>query len=207
MARELPTPAALSTRAMGECVTDHRSSWVRSVAVEGTSAFVKTYDYATWHDRLRNWGKWTAPWRRSRAARECAAFRWLAGKGFPTPGTYACFEWRTLGFLRRATLVTARAPGTPADRLLAEGKDAGRRALTERIARFVRELHVLGFRDRNLDLRNLIVADDGITNIDSPRHRIVAAGRTDDALARADWQRLLPQFPAELRDLARAAAG
>lgn len=196
MARELPPPGDLSARTTGECVTDHRSSWVRRVAAGGTTLFVKTYEYKGWRDRSGNWGKWTAPWRRSRAARECAAFGWLSRHGFPTPGEYACFEWRSFGFVRQATLVTTAAPGLPADRMLEGALEAEREALAATIARYVRRLHELGFRDRNLDLRNLIVDGDRITNIDSPRHRIVRAGATDDALAAADWQRLLPQLDA-----------
>ncbi|MFN3241421.1 MAG: lipopolysaccharide kinase InaA family protein [Planctomycetota bacterium] len=176
------------------------------MAAGRTRLFVKTYDYPGWRDRTGNWGKWTAPWRRSRAARECAAFRWLARHGFPTPGEYACFEWRTLGFVRRASLVTTAVAGTPADRWLAAADEPERRRLAARIGRFVRDLHERGFRDRNLDLRNLIVDGDRITKIDSPRHRVVAVGNPDDARAEADWQRLLPQFDADLRALVRPPA-
>ena len=61
-------------------------------------------------------------------------------------------------------------------------------------------MHDLGFRDRNLDLRNLLLADDrsslAIAKIDSPRHRLVRIGEPNDRLARADWTRLLPQLDA-----------
>ena len=193
-ARNLPDPEHLSARDTGESVVEHRSSRVRRVAAGDTSVFVKTYDYLSWRDRAGNWGKWTAPWRPSRARRECAAFGWFARNGFAAPAAYACFEWRTAGWLRRAVLVTAALPGLAADQKLAQSAEPARVELAERIGRLVRALHDAGFRDRNLDLRNLIVADDRIAKIDSPRHRIVPPGRRDDRLARADWQRLAPQL-------------
>jgi hypothetical protein len=45
-----------------------------------------------------------------------------------------------------------------------------------------------------------LLADDrsnlAIAKIDSPRHRLVPPGATNDRLARADWMRLLPQLEA-----------
>ncbi len=103
-----------------------------------------------------------------------------------------------MGLLARATLVTTAFDGTPADQLLAQLNPGERRELAQAIGRLVGRLHSLGFRDRNLDLRNLLVARDGATfvvaKIDSPRFRLRAAGRTGDDLARADWARLLPQL-------------
>ena len=78
--------------------------------------------------------------------------------------------------------------------------------MAQRVEHFVHDLHRAGFRDRNLDLRNLIVDGDAVCNIDSPRHRVVAPGRCEDALARADWQRLLPQLAALGVDGEAAAA-
>jgi hypothetical protein len=75
-----------------------------------------------------------------------------------------------------------------------------RRALANAIRRLLRELHNLGFRDRNFDLRNLLVQRTPtgwhIAKIDSPRHRLVRPGTTGDRLAAADWRRLEPQLAA-----------
>lgn len=66
------------------------------------------------------------------------------------------------------------------------------------IGRFVYRLHELGFRDRNLDLRNLLLLRTAaawqVTKIDSPRFVLRPPSRDEDALSRADWQRLAPQL-------------
>ena len=206
LASALPPSDVLSRRSTGVAVTDNRSSWVRRLDAGSQVIYCKTYAYDSWRDRIGNWMKWTGPWRPSRARRECAALTWLARHDFPTPRQYACFEARRFGLLHRATLVSAAAPGTPADQLLASATPPRRRAIAQQLGRFVRELHRAGFRDRNLDLRNLIVDGEAICNIDSPRHRIVAPDRGDDALAAADWQRLRPQLAAlGVGDAAEAA--
>ena len=181
-------------RSAGTPVVDQRSSWVRRHRTSAGEFYVKVYQYDSWGNRLRNWGKWTAPWRPSRAQRECAAFAWLAANGFSSPAHFACFERRQAGFLACAAVATSSIPGISADRLLADSGPDQRARTARDIGAFVRRLHRAGFRDRNLDLRNLIVDGDRITKIDSPRHRIVRPGRRDDALARADWARLLPQL-------------
>lgn len=203
----MPPWPELSSRDLGITVTDQRSSWVRKLRTKSGVWYFKTYCYEDPGARLANWAKWTAPWRRSRAARECAAYSWLSAQGFPAPGHYACVESRSAGFLNRATLISAEVPGAPADQLLARCDASERDRIASRIGEFVRALHRTGFRDRNLDLRNLIVDRDQIFNVDSPRHRIVAARRSDDALARADWRRLLPQLAAYGVRAAAADAG
>ena len=188
----------LSARGIGETVTNHRSSWVGKLAIDRIDIYVKTYEYTAWRDRLRNWGKWTAPGRASRAGRECEALQWLTANNFPTARPLACLEWRECGFLARASLVTAAFAGEPADQNLAAAPQARRREVAAAIGGFVARLHAAGFRDRNLDLRNLLVqqSPDQITiaKIDSPRFRLVKAGRRGDKLADDDWQRLLPQL-------------
>ena len=190
----MPPWPELASRDLGITVTDQRSSWVRKIRAGSNVWYFKTYCYEDPIERFANWAKWTAPWRRSRPARECAAYSWLDEHGFPAPRNYACLESRSAGFLKRATLISAEVPGAPADQLLARCGASERGRIAVRIGDFVRALHRTGFRDRNLDLRNLIVDRDQIFNVDSPRHRIVAARRRDDALARADWRRLLPQL-------------
>lgn len=183
---------------MGESVVDHRSSWVRKVATSRGEFYVKTYEYVGWGDRLRNWGKWTAPWRSSRAARECAALLWMRQHNLAAPQPLACFESRRFGFLTRAIVLTEAFAGQRCDYLLAEATPEQRLRLTAAIKDWVHAAHRLGFRDRNLDLRNLIArdADDRITiaKIDSPRFRLITPGEPTDRLAQADWQRLLPQL-------------
>ena len=110
------------------------------------------------------------------------------------------FEWRRLGFLVRATLVTAAFDGVDAATLLPTLTPPQRCEVAACIGVFVASLHAAGFRDGNLDLRNLLVGRRGngwrITKIDSPRCRLVPAGTHTDRLARADWNRLLPQLHA-----------
>lgn len=183
-------------RDVGADVVSRRSSWVRRLRTDAGTFYLKCYEYSSWGDRIQNWAKWTAPWRKSRAARECEAFAWLAERGFPAPAHFACLERRRAGFLVGATILTSAAPGFSADRLLESATPEQRTQTARAIGRFVRALHLAGFRDRNLDLRNLIVAGERIVKIDSPRHRIVPPETAEDALARADWARLLPQLAA-----------
>ena len=105
-------------------------------------------------------------------------------------------ENRVAGFVRRATILTSAVAGRTAEDLLRGSEERTRLATARAIGHFVRALHRAGFRDRNLDLRNLIVDGDRVTKIDSPRHRLVKPGDHDDAMRRADWDRLLPQLAA-----------
>jgi hypothetical protein len=130
--------------------------------------------------------------------REFDALAWLQANGFPGPRPLAALVWRRFGFVTRACLVTTSFGDGPADAILPGLDPAARQQLAAAIAAFVRELHRRGFRDRNLDLRNLLVARDAngwrIAKIDSPRHVLRPPGVADDALARADWARLGPQL-------------
>ena len=143
--------------------------------------------------------------------REFDALAWLQDHGFAGPTPLVALVWRRLGFVVRATLVTTAWPGTQADLVLAASAAPERNAVAESIGTLVGTLHALGFRDRNLDLRNLLVH--GTPNgwvtakIDSPRWQLRPAGRRDDALVRADWARLSPQLAAYgVEAIARAAA-
>jgi len=186
-------PENLSDRRRGEVVTDHRSSWVRRM-LDGTSTFyVKTYDYPTRRDRLRGAFR-TTFLASSRAVREWQALAWLRTHGFPGPKPCGALELRRHGWLRRAVLVTESYPGEPMDSLLPTLPGADRDRLLTALEEFVARLHAAGFRDRNLDLRNLLArtTERGweLTVIDSPRHRLVAAGPAHDRAACADWNRL-----------------
>ena len=86
------------------------------------------------------------------------ALRWLGEHRFPAPPVLAVAEERQLGFVRRAVLVTATWPGIALDRLLPTLPELDRRRLAEAVGAFVAALHLAGFRDGNLDLRNLLAA-------------------------------------------------
>ena len=187
-------------RGEGLPVTDHRTSWVREVRIGGSRFFVKIYEYDTWGSRLRDLAHRTGPWARSRAAAEFDALTWIRRHGLPAPEPILAGEARRCGFLVRAVLVTAAFAGEPVPAWLARLDPAERRALARAVGELVGRLHRLGFRDRNLDLRNLVVhcshGEWAIAKIDSPRHRLVPPGRPTDSLAREDWARLLPQLEA-----------
>jgi hypothetical protein len=126
------------------------------------------------------------------------------------PEPLAVLEVRRLGFLVQATLVTTAFAGEPTDQLMLRLERADREQLAFAIGKFVRKLHGLGFRDRNLDLRNLlgqrVSGGWSLAKIDSPRHVLKTPGSDLDALARADWARLLPQLERfGLAEIARAA--
>lgn len=202
-------------RGEGLPVTDHRTSWVREVRIGGSRFFVKIYEYDTWGSRLRDLAHRTGPWARSRAAAEFDALTWIRRHGLPAPEPILAGEARRCGFLVRAVLVTAAFAGEPVPAWLARLDPAERRALARAVGELVGRLHRLGFRDRNLDLRNLLARRevDGtwtVAKIDSPRHRLRAPGHVD-RLLRADWDRLLPQLArfgvdAEARAAADASA-
>ncbi|MFY9343738.1 MAG: lipopolysaccharide kinase InaA family protein [Planctomycetota bacterium] len=207
----LPEPEALTSPAQGDPVVRHRSSWVRRLSTSRGAVYVKTYDYASWVSRLRDFGTRTGPWGRVRAVAEFEALTWLRDHDFAAPSPVAALVWRRCGFVRRAALVTTAFPGAPASEVLPAATAAERIRVAEAIGTLVGRLHALGFRDRNLDLRNLLVdaAADGprIAKIDSPRFVLRARGNADDALARADWERLGPQLAAfGVLEVARAAA-
>lgn len=197
---DLPAADAIWRRDGGDVVTDHRSSWVRLVATPRGFCFVKTYEYESWISRLRDFGRRTAPWATPRAAREFDALVWLRAHDFAAPAPLATLVWRRCGFVARATLVTTAFPGTAADAMLPTLPTPERMVAARAIGAFVHRLHRLGFRDRNLDLRNLLLAatDGGyrVAKIDSGRFRLVRAGAAHDALAREDWRRLAPQLEA-----------
>ncbi len=190
----LDSLGALSSRQLGEVVTDHRTSWVRRTVVDTTHIFIKTYDYPSAGDRARGWLRttWLAP---SRAAREWDALTWLRDRGFAAPPPWGAIEWRRLGVLRRAVVVTEADLGEPLARRLPAMPPDEREAVLAALVRFVEELHRAGFRDRNLDLRNLLAhrlpgGDYAIAKIDSPRYRLRPPGPAHDRLAREDWARL-----------------
>lgn len=204
----------LGERTFGTSIVDHRSSWVRRGTILSSPYFIKTYDYPAARDRWRGWLRNTGPLTRSRAAREFDAMAWLRAHQVPTAAPIAVLETRRFGLLRRAILVTAAFPGTAADTLLPTLAPAEQVDLARAIGRLVGILHRLGFRDGNLDLRNLIVQrhDDGwcVAKIDSPRFRLCRPGPTEDRWTRRDWARLSPQLQryglaAVVREAAAAA--
>jgi hypothetical protein len=193
--------ASFARRDRGEPIVDHRTSFVRRHRLGALDVFAKTYEYATWRSRWHGILRYTSPFRPSRAAREFDAAAWLRAHGLASAEPLLAFEHRRLGLLARATLVTAAFPGKPVDAILARLAPVERPPLAEAVAAFVARAHALGFRDRNLDLRNLLAHRTPagawqVAKIDSPRYRLRRPGAADDALARADWARLLPQLAA-----------
>jgi len=202
----------LGERQFGEIVTDGRSSWVRKALCPVGEIYVKTYEYSTWVDRLRPTWRSTGPWRRSRAAAEFDALAWMQGHQIPSARPLAVWEQRQCGWLCRAMLLTAAWPGQPLATWLEKLTVAEARPLAAAVGSAVARLHTLGFRDRNLDARNLLAAsgphgDWLVAKIDSPRHFLRQPGPPADRAAAADWRRLLPQIqPPELRKVALASA-
>jgi len=197
---ELPSLDELARRDNGVAVVDGRTSFVRRHATPSGDVFVKVYEYVTWASRLRGCARRTAPWATPRPVREFDALQWLRQHGFHAPAPLLAAARRRLGFVAHAVLVTAAWPGQPASAVLPTLPVVERNALANAIRQLLSELHELGFRDRNFDLRNLLVQRTPtgwhIAKIDSPRHRFVRPGTTGDRLAAADWRRLEPQLAA-----------
>ncbi|MBK8976432.1 MAG: hypothetical protein IPM29_10945 [Planctomycetes bacterium] len=189
-----PAPEALSDPALGTPIATAPTTWTRRLEAGGRTVYLKTYDYPSARDRLRGALRttWLAP---SRAAREWDALCWLRAHGFDSAEPLGVGEWRgRAGWLRRALLVTAAWPGEPLTTVL-PGLPAEERAeLLVALDRWVTALHAAGFRDRNLDPRNILVRRDAerlrFAKIDSPRHRLRGAGSRCDRLVRADRDRL-----------------
>ena len=211
----LSTAASLADPTLGHPVTAARSSWVRRTESGASSYFIKVYSYSGIGSQLRGAARNTGPCTHSRALREARALLWLTQQGFPGPRPVVVLEARRWKLLTMAVLVTVAWPGENLDRLLPQLAPARRLQLAKELGQLVANLHRRGFRDRNLDLRNVLARERPdqsfeLCKIDSGRFRIVAAGAHEDALARADWDRLLPQLEpfglaAVVRDAARAA--
>lgn len=188
----------LADPGLGTPVRRSRTSWVIRVNCQSEEVYVKTYDYPGLGDRVRGLLRNTAPWNRSRARREAEAAQWLAAHGFAAAEVRGWVEFRRFGLLCRAILATRTFPGRPLDEVLPLAEPRQRAAIAAEVGTFVARVHRLGFRDRNLDLRNLLLAEEGdrlrLCKIDSPRHRLVRPGPPTDELAAADWARLLPQL-------------
>lgn len=192
---------SLTNRAAGDVVTDARSSWVRSRRIGPKNVYVKTYDYSSPSDRRRGWGRttWLA---RSRARREWDALRWFVQHGFHsvTPLLVAELRTRKLRVLHRACIVTEAWGDGSLDALLPTLDADSRIRVLEAVGQQVHAWHAAGWRDRNLDPRNLLV--DGLENesatdelrvakIDSPRFRLAKpTPRPADTASRHDWERL-----------------
>ena len=185
---------SFSSRSLGKVVRDARSSWVRRLEIGSNTYYLKTYDYPNLRARCRGWFRNTA-FAESRPEREWRALQWLGEQGFPAPIPCAVFESRISTGLRRSTLVTESWPGVSLDLVLPDLSEAERIDLVGATCRQVQRMHALGFRDRNLDLRNLLARRDAagawiIAKIDSPRFCLVASGEPEDRLVREDWRRL-----------------
>ncbi len=192
-----PSLAALAAGAQGEEVTRSRSSWVYRFRFGATDCHGKTYVYPSARDRVRGWFRNTlfAP---SRARREAEAARWLLGHGFVAPRPLLVAEQRRFRGLRVAVLVTATLDGERLDQALASGTPTDRAHRLVALAAWVDALHAAGFRDRNLDLRNILLLPGPhprFAKLDSPRF-VVVESKGPDALSRADIARLTASLAA-----------
>lgn len=189
--------AALAQGGEGERVAGSRSSWVVRMRRGAIDCHVKTYVYPGLRDRARGWFRNTllAP---SRAEREAAAAHWLLAHGFAAARPLVLAEQRGFSGLRIAVVATETVTGERLDRWLATVDDGRRRDVLRALAAWIEELHGAGFRDRNLDLRNLILLPGDrprFAKLDSPRF-VIARSKGPDALSRADVGRLTASLAA-----------
>lgn len=184
---------ALADAGAGSLVQCHRTSWVQIVPWDAGIAYCKTYVYPTGRDRRRGWLRTTCL-ARSRARREAEALLWLRCHGFLAPRALAVAEARRFGVLHAAVILTEAVDASPLSRCLPTMPAPARADVLRALRVFVTDLHRAGFRDRNLDLRNILLAGDPsaprFVKIDSPRYRLRRRGQAVDALAARDWQRL-----------------
>ncbi|MEZ5964931.1 MAG: lipopolysaccharide kinase InaA family protein [Planctomycetota bacterium] len=189
----LETWENLAALGSGRLVQRARSSWVQIVTWNSTYVYAKTYVYPTAADRRRGWLRttWLAP---SRARREATALLWLRSHGFFAPAPLAVVEARRFGVLHAALLLTEPVEGEPLHQVLPRLAHSSQAAILRALRTHVTALHEAGFRDRNLDLRNILLVGDAaaprFAKIDSPRHRLRRRGAGADSLTRADWRRL-----------------
>ena len=190
--------ATLSSPSLGEHVTQHETSWVRRWTDGSSVYYIKTYDYPKWGARFKGLGRNTFL-AESRPQREQRALKWLADHGVPIPRVQAVIESRVLvalagGFLARGVLVTEAWEGEPLPALLSILPSDQCTEVLKYLHTFVTRLHSAGFRDRNMNLRNILARKKGedwqFAKIDSPRFRLVAPGPSKDTWAQEDWQRL-----------------
>lgn len=190
--------ADLSSPSLGEHVASHATSWVRRWEDGPTAYYIKTYDYPTCTARFRGLGRNTFL-AQSRPYREQKALRWLADHGFPVPQVRAVIESRFLralagGFLLRGVLVTEAWQGEPLPVVLSSLSPEQCTEVLKPLHEFVTRLHTAGFRDRNMNLRNILARKNGsgwqFVKIDSPRFRLVTPGPAKDVWTQEDWQRL-----------------
>lgn len=189
--------AALAQGREGERVAGSRSSWVVRMRQGAIDCHVKTYVYPGLRDRVRGWFRNTllAP---SRAAREVAAAQWLLAHGFAAARPLVLAEQRGFSGVRVAVVATETVAGDRLDRWLPTADESRRREVLRALAAWVEEVHAAGFRDRNLDLRNLILLPGEpprFAKVDSPRF-VIARSKGPDALSRADVARLTASLAA-----------
>lgn len=207
----LPPAAVAGDPDLGEAVVTHRTSWVRRLATPRGTFYIKTYQYGSYAESLRQLLRRPASVLRGRAAREFAALRWLRSNGFEAPEPIAHGARRRFGLLASGVLISREWPGQRLDEVVLDLADAEYAALSGAVAGFVDRLHRAGFRDRNLDPRNVLVRRDGagwrIAKLDAPRFALRAPGAPRDGDAEADWQRLLGGLPQPFAACLREARG
>ncbi len=117
----------------------------------------------------RGGAAWKDIFRSSKAFRAWRQGIALARLGFAVPLTIAAGEQRSVGFLRRAFILTQSIYGQPAPLYLREWRDGGdpkarfaaKRAGLMRLAHLVRRFHRDGFVHGDLVASNILVSDGG----------------------------------------------
>ncbi len=151
----------------------HRTGDVARLAAAGAAVagplIRKRFWYPTAADRWRGLLRTTCL-ARSRVEGEARALEQLAALGLQPRLLVAFGERRRAGFLLDSFLCLRELPALPLDRVLADPTRASdHAAIVARLADHVAAWHAAGFVDRDLHLRNFLVADDGsLAKIDSP---------------------------------------
>ena len=141
-----------------ERVTGSRTSWVERLELAEGTCFWKTYIYPGPFGPLRGIFRNTFL-ADSRVEREARALEGLAAAGLQPDLLVAKGEFRRLGFLLRAEILTRAFGSTDLAQRLALGP-LNRREL-DSLARFLRGLHESGLRDPDLKARNLLLDPSG----------------------------------------------
>jgi len=204
----LDSVESLADPALGETVVSSSTTRTARVVLDrrggGPVLWVKTYRYPTWRHRFRGAFRTTFG-ARGRAASEWANLALMPDFGFGRVRRAALGERRVAGFLALAVLATEEIEGALGlDAWLAresKSSDRQRAALRTRtvldiLAGAVARMHREGgFIDRNLDRRNILVAQPRpggfvLYNIDSPRGRVVRGHAAFEKGWREDLARL-----------------
>ncbi len=167
-------PLSAAPPSGGILLARHRTGWTARLELPPFGLCVlKLYFYPgleTLRGAFRN--TFLAP---SRAAREARTLLWLRTRGLGAAEPLAFGEERTLGWLRKAWLLTRYVEAENLETLLS-GEPAPEADLFGALGEWLGRAHALGLQDRNPHLRNFLARRGGdgaweIFKVDSPRAR------------------------------------